>query len=291
MKWLIDSLFFCFSLLPETAAICFGTGLGWLLEHIIRFRRRTVIAQIDSAFPELDVITRRRLRRDFYRHIGLLGVEFMRQPRLSAAAVLAKTVMHGREHLESALAQGKGVLVLAGHLGNWEISLAGGVRHKLNMQVIFKEVNGVAGQYFIDRLRKTHGVQGIPRRDSIFQILRLLKKNTVIGFVLDQNMTADEGIFVDFFGRPACTMPGLAVLAQRLGCPVLPCAFYRDADRRRHHIVIGPAIPWEESGADAAAVIRHNTQRYTTVLETLIRQHPEQWLWNHRRWRTRPPAA
>jgi KDO2-lipid IV(A) lauroyltransferase len=220
-------------------------------------------------------------------------IETVRLPQAQEKEVLDRCEFHGVEHLQAAAAKGKGVLVLAGHIGSWELALAAAALRGYPVHIIFKEIKGAVGQYAVDRIRGTHGVCGIPRRNSIFPILRLLRQNAFVGFVLDQNVTADEGVFVEFFGRPACTLPGLAILAQRHGTPVVPVHFYRDPDLRRHHVVFLPEIPWEEAGPDLAANIRHNTQRYTRLLEGVIRARPDQWLWLHRRWKTRPvsPAA
>ena len=157
------------------------------------------------------------------------------------------------------------------------------------VHVIVKEIKGKAGQHVADRMREAHGVVPLPRRGSVKRILRLLRQNTPIGFVLDQNMTREEGVFVDFFGHEACTMPGLAVLAQRAGSPVVPVTFWRD-DSYRINARFLPPLTWQEISSDRGENVRHNTQRYTHAIEDMIRSHPAQWLWFHRRWKTRPPG-
>lgn len=287
--WLVDAIFALAGCLPLGAAVFLGRALGWSLAHVIRFRRKVVDAQMAAAFPAWTPGERRRVMNAFYRHLGLLFVEMIRLPRTKPRFLLDNVIFHGREHAEAALAKGKGALVLAGHFGSWELALAAGTPHRYSTGIVFKEIKGALGQYAIDRIRGAHGVLGIPRRNSIFQILRQLRKNGMVGFVLDQNVTADEGVFVEFLGRPACTMPGLAVIAQRTGAPVVPVLFHRDPDLRRHHIEFFPEVAWEEVPGGPEEVLRHNTARYTKVLEEFVRRHPDQWMWLHRRWKTQPP--
>ena len=290
--WLVEAVFLTAGGIPLPVAVFFGRALGWFLAHVLRFRRRVVAAQIAASFPEWTPEQCRRTVDAFYRHLGLLFVEMVRLPRTPPRFLLDNVVFHGREHAEAALAKGKGALMLAGHFGSWELSLAAGTPHRYNIGIVFKEIKGALGQYAIDRVRGAHGVLGIPRRNSIFQILRQLRKNGMIGFVLDQNVTADEGVFVEFFGRQACTMPGLAVIAQRTGAPVVPVVFYRDPDLRRHHIEFLPEVPWAEVPGDPDETLRLNTARYTKILEEFVRRRPDQWMWLHKRWKTQPsPGA
>ena len=286
--WLVDAVFAVIGALPLGTAIILGRSIGWFLACIVRFRRTLITAQMAAAFPEWTPAHRAKIVRAFYRHFGLLCVEIARQSRTPRQFLLDNVIFHGQEYVDAALAKGKGALMLAGHLGSWELSLAAGGPHRYNLGIVFKEIKSPLGQYAIDRIRNAHGVLGIPRRNSIFQILRQLRKNGMIGFVLDQNVTHEEGVFVDFFGRPASTMPGLAVLAQRTGAPVVPVIFYRDPDLRRHHVEFFPEVPWEEIPDRPDETLRVNTARYTKIIEDTIRQRPDQWLWLHKRWKTQP---
>lgn len=289
MRTLADSLFWCVGKLPPRVALALGVSLGWLLHRVLRFRRRIVTSQVAASLPDLSAAERQRLVQRIYRHLGLVVVETVRLPYTSAETLARQVEFHGMEHVDAALARGKGLLAVSGHFGNWELSMAAIARRGYPLHTIVKEIKSATGQYAVDRIRGTHGVPLIPRRNSIFQILRELRKNAMIGFVLDQNVIRDEGVFVEFFGRPACTMPALAILAQRVGTPVVAVYFHRDEhDPLRHHVTVLPEIPWEEVSADPQENIRHNTQRYTRVLEDIIRRHPDQWLWIHRRWKTQP---
>lgn len=289
VRRLVDGILrFCGWLSPGIA-VHLGKALGWTMCCVIRFRVQAVRTHLDSAFPELTPVRRQQLLRGFYRHLGLLLVETLRLPSMNAAEVLAACSVTGLQHLDDALARGHGALVLAGHIGNWELGLAALSRSGRKSYAIVKEIKGKTGAYALKQLREAHGVIPLPRSRSLRQIVRILREGGSVGFVLDQNMTADEGVFVDFFGRQACTMPGLAVLAHRYHVPVVPIGFRRNPDLRTHEARFLPEVAWESLGGSVHADLRHNTQRYTRVLEDLIRTCPEQWLWIHKRWRTQPP--
>jgi len=291
LKGVLDIIFILVGGLPLTFRVWLGRGCGWICRNVLRFRRQLVQKHLDMAFPELDVSARTALSRRVYRHLGLLFVELLALPRLRPRTLARLVSIRGTENVRSALAEGRGVLILAAHVGNWELGLAATQRLGIESRTVVKEIKGQLGQYAAARIRGAHGVQAVIRRGALKAILATLRDRGVVGFVLDQNVTADEGVFVEFFGRPACTLPGLAVIAQRSGAPVVPIVMYRDPDLRHHHVEFLAPVPWASLGGSRDADIRHNTQRYTRIIETMIREHPEQWLWLHRRWRTQPGAA
>lgn len=290
-RLLLGGVVWCFKLLPAAAAVALGRRLGWLLQHVVRFRRRVVRLQLRVALGgEKSAAELAALTTGFYRHLGLLFMELLRLPGITRAQALELVDVQGEEHLRAALAKGKGVLLLAGHLGNWELAGVALAARGYTLRAIGKEMKHPAGDVLRQMLRDDNGVPTIPRRDSIKLIFRELKANHVVVVLIDQNMTADEGVFVDFFGQPACTMKALAVLAARTGAAVLPGCIWRDPDGRHHHMAGGPALTPAPATGDSEADIRRWTQQYTRALEDLIRQHPEQWMWMHKRWRTRPPG-
>ena len=291
MRSLVDIIFWCVDKTPVTLRVGVGLTIGWLLQHVVRFRHATIADQLQLAFPDLTARERRDILGGVYRHLGLLVIELLALPNMSAKRLLETCRLIGVENVTAALDKGKGVFVLAGHLGNWELGLVAAAQLGVPTHVIVKEIKGAVGQYMATRLREPHGVKTIPRRNSLRQIRHALRAGAVVGFVLDQNMTSDEGVFVDFFGHPACTMEGLALLSQRYGVPVVPVLFRRAADLIHHEIILLPELKWEPVGPSLSDNVRHNTQRYTSVLEEAIRACPEQWLWIHRRWRTQPEPA
>ncbi len=276
-------------LLPAGLRVLVGRFIGWSLRCVFRFRIRIVRMQLALAFPEWDESQLEKTVRGLYRHLGLSLVEILSLPGVNPEFIQNIINYEGEQNLKDGLARGKGVLLLTCHIGNWELPGISLVADGYNIRAIGKEMKNAAGDTLREMLRDGNGVVTIPRRNSIKQILRELKQNNVVTVVLDQNMTADEGIFVDFFGYPACTMKALAVLAARTGAAVIPCQMWREPNCRDHWIKFHPAVPCEElPDADVEENHRHNTQRYTKVLEAMIRSRPEQWLWIHKRWRTRP---
>ena len=279
VSWLIGAM-------PATLQIGFGRLLGWGLRRVVRFRRTVVRQQLQAA---LGSETAAAVEPAFYRHIGLTAMELLRQATIADDKLEALIIFDGLEHLEKALERGRGVLALGGHLGNWELPLPMINRHGPEMYIVYKELKHAAGETFLRMIRDDRGVHGILRHGAARGVLKALKRNAMVGFALDQNMTADEGVFVDFFGMPACTIPGLAVLAERSGAAVLPVCCHRDADEWHHHFRFGAPIELESGGQDRNANARANTARFTLELEKMIRQRPAQWIWMHRRWNTRPP--
>jgi KDO2-lipid IV(A) lauroyltransferase len=287
-KWIINLVAGLFGRLPVRSVTAFGLFCGGLLAWT-RFRHGLMDRHLQYAFPELDREGRNRLYRQICRHVGLLLAEDLRLPKMSRAELMDRCRFHNLESALAVLKEGKGIFHLSAHVGNWELGLAALVEAGYPTQIVAKEIKGELGQQFVEMMRGNHGVHSILRGEQAGRrTITAIRKGYAVGFVLDQNMTWKEGIFVDFFGRPACTMSGLAVLSQRTGAPVFPVRFERDPDGYHHDLWVMPPVAWEdvEGGRDEA--IRHNTQRYTRVIEEMIRLCPAQWLWMHRRWRTQP---
>ncbi len=294
MRLVVELLFAVAAAFPRRAVFPAGCVFGGVFK-LIGYRKKVIRDNLQRAFPEHSSKELRRLRSRVYRHFGLLAVEMLRLPRQSPEQLLANSVFEGLDNLYETLRQGRGVLVLSGHLGNWETGLATAAAHGFKVAAVTRRIKGGLGQYIADRMRQSHGVTAINRRTALRPILSFLKKHAHdggVGFVLDQNAKRDDGVFVDFFGTPACTMAGLAVMAKRYRTPVVPLVFFRDSEGR-HHLRFLPEVKWEEVQEKGEphkkpSSIEHNTQRYTKILEQAIREHPEQWIWMHKRWRTSP---
>ncbi|MEA2012814.1 MAG: lysophospholipid acyltransferase family protein [Verrucomicrobiota bacterium] len=287
MKLLIDILLYFIALLPVNISILFGRFTGWSLEYLFCFRKKVIEEHLDIAFgKEKSPAELLELRHKIYRHFGLLLIEFLRLPN-RAEQMEGLTTIHNLDLLKKNQNEGKGVFMLFGHFGHWELAGIALGQNGIKTSPIVKEMKTSAGEYFLKRLRSDNAIETIPRRNSVRKIIKTLEEASVT-FFLDQNMTEDEGIFVDFFNKPACTMSGLAILSTRTQAPVLPLFSYRDKDLKHHHIVIGDPIKWEEISDDRTENIKHNTQRYTKIIEDIIRKHPDQWIWMHKRWKTQP---
>lgn len=288
MYRLLKGLTAFLSALPLPAALALGRGVGDLGYLFVRKHRRVILDQIARCMPDQTPNERRSLLRRVYRHVGQNYVEVFRWIGGRADELDARIVPVGEQHLLDAMKRGRGVLVLVAHLGNWDLmGLWSARRHPLT--IISKDLRNPGVNRFWMEARRENRVGIVPARNSYRACLTALRKGGVIGFILDQNMTRDEGIFVDFFGREACTTAGLAFMSAHAGAPVVPVFMHRKPDGR-HVIEFQPALD-PPPGRDDASV-RDATQRYTKIIEDAIRAHPDQWIWMHRRWHTKrlPPV-
>ena len=293
MRIIITVIASLFHSIPERIAISIGLIISWLLQHVIKFRYNIIHSQLMAAYGK----TKSRdeincLIKEIYRHLGVMLIELLRMPGITPKEIQKKMIFHGDDIAKKALSKGKGIIALTGHIGNWELMGPAWSQQGYKLAAIGKEMKSNAGNIFIKMIRDEKGVKTIPRNNSLKEILRTLKDDGVIAVMIDQNMTASEGVFVEFFGHLACTLPALAVLAARSGAPVLPTYCYRDKDLVHHHAIVLPEVKLEPKPHGSESKIVHNTDRFTKVLESIINEHPDQWLWdsqtleNSTHWRT-----
>jgi KDO2-lipid IV(A) lauroyltransferase len=221
-----------------------------------------------------------------FQNFGRDLVEFFRLPLMHNSRVRAETLsrirVEGEEHLRGALQMRRGVLILTAHLGNWELMAAWIALQGIPINVLSRPIRQPALNDLCQRVRHEAGIHTIFKKNSIREIITRLKKNEVVGFVLDQRVNRREGVVVNFFGRPAGTISGLATLSARYDVPVVPLFIHR-VEGDRHLIIAEPPIRFESTG-DMERDIVDYTQRYSDVLERHIRRSPEQWIWLHKRW-------
>jgi Kdo2-lipid IVA lauroyltransferase/acyltransferase len=271
-------------LLPEKAVVAGACTLGLLWWHVVRYRRSTIEENLARAFPELGRAERRALGIGASIHLVRTLLEFLRIPRYASRGFEGVRI-EGLEHLDAAKRRGKGVLCVTAHLGSFELAIAATAARVRPVSAVVKAFpRGVDA--FIARHRMSRGLTLISAASALRPVMQTLDRNEPIVFVLDQNATRRIGVFVDFFGTPACTMSALAIIALRTGAPVIGATIHREGDGT-HVVRIHPEIPLEEK-ATRKDTIAHMTARYTLFIEEAIRAHPEQWLWTHKRWRTRP---
>jgi KDO2-lipid IV(A) lauroyltransferase len=275
--------------LPLSPALWLGRRVGDLAYILLSRRRRIALANIARAFPALPATDRRRLARRASQHLGMTMVEL---PRLLAApldATLARIELEGVEHLDDAMRAHGRVLILTAHLGNWEILCAAHRLTPYGLSVVVRALDAPWLDMVAARLRRRTGVELIDKRGALRAVLDALRRGRMVGILMDQNAARREGVFVNFFGHPASTSRSIALLAVRTGAPVVPVFAYRSA-RGGHRVVIRPTLGPPTSN-DAEAAIVELTARCTTEIERAIRETPEQWLWSHDRWRTRPSGG
>jgi Kdo2-lipid IVA lauroyltransferase/acyltransferase len=275
------------SLAPERVAEAFGGIVGRLVQWPLGIRTPVVRQNLRRAFPDADPAWLDALVTATYRHLGREAAATMRLHRLGPAGVVARTEMVGWESLLEALAEGRGAILAAGHLGNWEVGAAAlAARGLPTSGVVQRQSNRLVDER-LDRNRRVLGVDTIPRGEARTRVPRALRSGRVVGMVADQD-AGRSGIFVPFFGQPASTHRGPALFALRIGAPIFVAAALRVADAPRYRVHLERLEPVRTG--DLAADVAALTERVSRRLEELIRISPEQYFWFHKRWKTAPPT-
>jgi len=276
-------------LLPRPAAYRFSYLLAALLRWSSPQFRRVADANLRMALPQLTPEERAAICREAYRSLGRLLAECAHFPRLTPGNVTETVFYDGLEHYQAARARGRGVLFLTAHLGAWEL---GAFAHGLcgyPIHVLYRPLDNPWLDRLVRRYRTMGGNRLIDKRESVRAVLAALARNETVGILADQNSSLEEGVFVDFFGIPASTTAGIARLALRTGAAVVPAFCLWEAEARKFRICFEPALELRVSGNNEQD-IRAATQQMAAAVEQYIRRYPGQWLWIHRRWKTRPPG-
>jgi len=245
------------------------------------------LANLAQAFPDRTPAVRRRIARQSFQHLGMLFVESCFVLRRPLEQITAQITLEGREYLRAVLERHGRALILTAHLGNWELLALGPALTGYPLTVVARALDSRALGAWAARLRQTAGVEVIDKRDALRPVLAALRRGRLVGVLLDQNTARREGVFVPFFGRLASTSRAMAVLALRTRTPVIP-AFTRRLAPGRHQITIHPELPLPPAADENA--VESFTAACTAAIEAAVRATPEQWLWSHDRWRTRPPG-
>jgi KDO2-lipid IV(A) lauroyltransferase len=273
--------------LPRWLARSLGAGMGRVVYWLFPRLRRTGMRNLELALPETPVEDRKRALRQMYRGLGWQLAEFCRMERYTAANTANWIRYEGLEHFLAAEAHGNGVLILTGHLGAWELS---SFYHSLMghpMGMVIRRLDNRLLDGFVNRIRCLHGNRVLHKDDFARGLITAMRQGESVGILMDTNMTPPQGVFVDFFGAPACTASGLARVALKTGAAVVPGFLLWEAAEGRYVLHFGEQIEIDATG-DAESDIVALTQRCTGVIEAWIRRYPGQWLWIHRRWKTRP---
>jgi Kdo2-lipid IVA lauroyltransferase/acyltransferase len=285
--WLVVAVSRCLGRLPRRVARWLAEILAFLVYLFLGRLRRVGVRNLQLAFPELSSQGRKEILRGVYRSLAWQLVEFCRMPGFTADNTRDWLRSEGLEHYLAAQARGKGVLVITGHLGAWELS---SFYHSLMghpMGMVIRRLDNRPLDAHVNRIRCLHGNFVLHKDDFGRGLLTAMHEGGTVGILMDTNMTPPQGAFVRFFGIPACTATGLAHVARKTGAAVLPGFMVWEAAERRYVLHFGPEVEMPRTD-DVAADILAGTQLCTSVIESWIRRYPEQWLWIHRRWKTRP---
>jgi KDO2-lipid IV(A) lauroyltransferase len=269
--------------LARLLASLIAIAVYWALGRL----RRVGVRNLKLALPELSTAERNRILRGVYVHLAWQLVEFCRMTRYTPQNTSAWLRTEGLDRYLAAQARGKGVLVVTGHLGAWELS---SFYHSLMghpMGMVIRRLDNRRLDDFVNGIRCLHGNKVIHKDDFGRGLLLAMRSGQTVGILMDTNMTPPQGSFVKFFGLEACTATGLAHVARKTGAAVLPGFMLWEPSERRYVLHFGPEIQIPHT-ANPAEDILAATQLCTQAIESWIRRYPDQWLWIHRRWKTRP---
>ena len=271
--------------LARLAASLLAFSVYWCLGRL----RGVGVRNLALALPLLSSKTREKILRRVYVHLGWQLVEFCRMTRYTRENTCDWMRTEGLDHYLAARARGKGVLIITGHLGAWELS---SFYHSLMgypMGMLIRRLDNRKLDEYVNRTRCLHGNFVLSKDDFGRGLLKAMHAGETVGILMDTNMTPPQGEFVKFFGIDACTGTGLAHIARKTGAAVLPGFMFWEASEKKYVLRFGEEVLMPHTD-DVAADILKGTQRCTNVLETWVRRYPDQWLWIHRRWKTRPPG-
>ncbi len=278
-------ILFCFRCVPLPIRKLFFKSLLMLFYHTVAKHRLIALHNLRCAFPEKDVEELIRIAKGVYRNLAITAAEFFDLPSITKENLHEWVELEGLEHFEAGIAQGKGLLTIIAHFGNWELMPVTGPLFLKSSYIVYRPLDSPVLDNIVEHVRTINGNVMVPKGGSGKRIMTLLKENQCIGILSDQNVSAREGVFVDFFGRPACTGAGLAVLALRSGAPVLPMFMARQKSGK-YKFILKPLVEISRTG-DYEADLLENTQRFTKVVEDIVREYPDQWFWIHQRWKTK----
>jgi Kdo2-lipid IVA lauroyltransferase/acyltransferase len=276
-----------FRLLPRRAALAAGAALGAAAWYLLPRLRRTGLRNLEMAFPERAQEERERILRNLYRNLGRQLAEFCQMSRYTPENTPTVARYEGLEHYLGARDKGAGVLIVTAHLGAWELSSFWHSLMGYPMTMVIRRLDNPRVDRLVNGIRCLHGNRVVHKDDFARGLLAAMHRGETVGILMDTNMTPPQGVFVPFFGVPACTASGLARVALRTGAAVLPGFMVWEASERKYVLRFGEEIALTQSGNDERDVVE-NTARFTAAIEGAIREHPDQWLWVHRRWKTRP---
>jgi len=236
---------------------------------------------LELAYPEKSLADRKAIVDEVFRSIARLLYAFARFPQINRENISGWIRYEGLEHYIEAKKAGRGVLFATAHMGNWELSAFAHALMTEPMNVVVRPLDNPRVDRLVEHRRQLSGNKLIQKKDAARAILRALNQNEAVGILMDQNTSLQEGVFVNFFGTPACANAAFAKIAHRTGTAVIPgFALWLEAENR---YVLRFYPPVEMSGDPI-----EDTQRLHAILESVVREHPGQWLWIHRRWKTRP---
>jgi len=251
--------------------------------------RKTAEFNLRLAFPDWTATQRAAVIRKMTRNLGWMVAEFAHLPKYSKQNIEDLVILDGHENFLQGHQQGKGVLYLTGHIGAWELSSFAHALYGYPLHYMARPLDNRKLDQLVNQYRSLSGNRPIFKNESARTMLKVLKDAGTVGILADQNTMREEGVFVDFFGTPACATTGLARVALHTGAAVVPGYVYWDPQLEKYRLRFEPPVELTRTGNTDRDILE-NTQKFTKVLEQIIRKYPDQWVWLHGRWNTRPPG-
>jgi len=291
IEWLQYALAWTFlkilGALPRPVARSIGAAGARALLLVRPKLRKTAECNLKLAFPEWSEQQRSAVMNGMTCNLGWMAAEFARFPRYTAENIGEVVILDGHENFLAGQSRGRGVLYLTGHIGAWELSSFAHALYGFPLHYMARPLDNGPLDALVNEYRGQSGNKPIFKNESARQVLRVLKEAGTVGILADQNTMPEEGVWVDFFGTPACTTTGIARVALHTGAAVVPGYACWDESLRKYRLRFEAPVELVRGG-DTERDIFENTQRFAKVIEEIIRKHPEQWVWIHARWKNRP---
>jgi KDO2-lipid IV(A) lauroyltransferase len=275
-----------FGAIPLTVRKSFFVSLSLLFYYVHTRRRLITIHNLKCAYPEKSISEITEIAKGAYRNFGIVAAEFFDIPSLNRENLNNIIETEGLENCKKALEKNKGLLLFGAHFGNWELGASALSLLVRPIVIVYRRMDNPFLENVITWVRSVSGNILLSKSRAMRRLLRHLKDNGVLGILIDQNWSRQEGCFVHFFDRPACTTSGLALLALHTEAPVVP-AFMARMPNGKYRLIIGEEVALTRTG-DRQEEIIVNTQKFTRIIEDMIRKYPDQWFWPHQRWKTQP---
>jgi KDO2-lipid IV(A) lauroyltransferase len=273
--------------LPRPAARGFAASVASLLFSLQPKLQKTAEFNLRLAFPDWTDAQRKDATRKMVRNLGWMAVEFARFPQLTKENIEKLVILDGHKNFLEGQRRGKGVLYLTGHVGAWELSSFAHALYGYPLHYMARPLDNERLDALVNQYRCSSGNKPIFKNESARVMLKILKDSGTIGILADQNTMPEEGVFVDFFGKSACTTTGITRVALHTDAAVVPGYAYWDETIQKYRLRFEPPVELVRTG-DTERDVFENTQRFAKVIEEIIRKHPDQWVWIHKRWKTRP---
>jgi len=274
-------------ILPRSVARAIAAGATRLLLGLMPKLRMTAEFNLRLAFPGWTDAQRRGVLKRMTRNLGWMAVEFARFPRYTKENIEKTVILDGHENFLAGQSRGKGVIYLTGHIGAWELSSFAHALYGFPLHYMARPLDNQPLDELVNAYRGLSGNTPIYKNEAARVMLKVLKESGTVGILADQNTMLSEGVFVDFFGTPACTTTGIARVALHTDAAVVPGYAYWDENLRKYRLRFEPPVELVRTN-DLERDVATNTQKFAKVIEEIIRNYPDQWVWIHARWKNRP---